>query len=103
MAFQIFLFLLVVCLLLSLARLGRLDWFPDRASLLTRNGQAHDAPLLHLGPRTQNLAHSVIHSLRELLAPGCLPLFTSDGLNLYFYAARGPFWTLARGRSPRTA
>ena len=32
MAFQLFLFLLVVCLLLALARLGRLDWFPDRAS-----------------------------------------------------------------------
>ncbi len=32
MAFQIFLFLLVVCLLLSLARLERLDWFPPRPS-----------------------------------------------------------------------
>ena len=36
-------------------------------------------PVLHLGPRTQNAAHSVIHSLRHILAPGCLPLFTSDG------------------------
>ena len=43
-------------------------------------------PVLHLGPRTQNAAHRVIHSLRLSLAPGCLPLFTSDGLNLYFYA-----------------
>jgi hypothetical protein len=25
-------------------------------------------PVLHLGPRTQNAAHAVIHSLRELLA-----------------------------------
>ena len=32
------------------------------------------------------MAHLLIHSLRQLLAPGCLPLFTSDGLNLYFYA-----------------
>jgi hypothetical protein len=32
MAFQIFLFLLVACLLLSLARLGRLGWFPLRSS-----------------------------------------------------------------------
>jgi transposase-like protein len=39
-------------------------------------------PVLHLGPRTQDAAHSVIHSLRHILAPGCLPLFTSDGLNL---------------------
>jgi hypothetical protein len=44
-------------------------------------------PVLHLGPRTQKAAHSVIHSLRHLLAPGCLPLFTSDGLHLYLYAA----------------
>ncbi len=39
-------------------------------------------PVLHLGPRTQNVAHRVIHSLRQALAPGCLPLFTSDGLIL---------------------
>jgi hypothetical protein len=48
-------------------------------------------PVLHLGPRTQNAAHTVINSLRHILAPGCLPLFTSDGLNLYFYALPGPF------------
>jgi IS1 family transposase len=48
-------------------------------------------PVLHLGPRTQNAAHKVIHSLRQLLAPGCLPLFTSDGLNLYFYALTAHF------------
>jgi hypothetical protein len=35
-------------------------------------------PVLHLGPRTQPMAHRVIHSLRQLLAPGCIPLFTSD-------------------------
>jgi IS1 family transposase len=48
-------------------------------------------PVLHLGPRTQNMAHRVIHSLRQLLAPGCLPLFTGDGLNLYFYALTASF------------
>jgi hypothetical protein len=37
-------------------------------------------PVLELGPRTQHMAHQLIHSLRKLLAPGCLPLFTSDGL-----------------------
>jgi IS1 family transposase len=25
-------------------------------------------PVLHLGPRTQNVAHRVIHSLRQILA-----------------------------------
>jgi IS1 family transposase/transposase-like protein len=48
-------------------------------------------PVLELGPRTQTMAHQLIHSLRERLAPGCLPLFTSDGLNLYFYALTAHF------------
>ncbi|HEX6478916.1 MAG TPA: hypothetical protein VF043_08720 [Ktedonobacteraceae bacterium] len=48
-------------------------------------------PVLHLGPRTQHMAHLLIHSLRERLAPGCLPLFTSDGLNLSFYALTAHF------------
>jgi IS1 family transposase len=48
-------------------------------------------PVLKLGPRTQHMAHRVIHSLRQILAPGCLPLFTSDGLNLYFYALTAHF------------
>jgi transposase-like protein/IS1 family transposase len=48
-------------------------------------------PVLQLGPRTQNMAHTVIHSLRESLVHGCLPIFTSDGLNLYFYALTAHF------------
>ncbi len=48
-------------------------------------------PVLQLGPRTQNMAHTVIHSLRRSLAPGCLPLFTSDGLNVYFSALTAHF------------
>jgi transposase-like protein len=48
-------------------------------------------PVLHLGPRTQIMAHRVIHPLRQLLTPGCIPLFTSDGLNLYFYALTAHF------------
>ncbi len=62
-------------------------------------------PVLHLGSRTQNAAHMVIHSLRQILAPGCLPLFTSDGLNLYFYALTAHFghWLTGsrRGRNVR--
>ncbi len=57
-------------------------------------------PVLHLGLRTQDAAHRVIHSLRHILAPGCLPLFTSDGLNLYFYALTAHFgdWRQVRRR-----
>jgi hypothetical protein len=47
------------------------------------------------------MAHRLIHRLREHLAPGCLPLFTSDGLNAYFYALTAHFgqWIKAAGRS----
>ncbi len=57
-------------------------------------------PVLSLGPRTQHVAHTVIHSLRQILAPSCLPLFTSDGLNLYFYALTAHFghWLSMRRR-----
>jgi len=57
-------------------------------------------PVLHLGPRTQGVAHLLIHSLRQILAPGCLPLFTSDGLNVYFYALTAHFghWREVRRR-----
>ena len=62
-------------------------------------------PVLQLGPRTQHMAHQLIHSLRQLLAPGCIPLFTSDGLNLYFYALTAHFgqWleVVHRGRNVR--
>jgi hypothetical protein len=62
-------------------------------------------PVLQLGPRSQPMAHRVIHSLRQHLAPGCLPLFTSDGLNLYFYALTAHFghWLTGscRGRRVR--
>jgi hypothetical protein len=47
------------------------------------------------------MAHTVIHSLRQILAPGSLPLFTSDGFNLSFSAALRSCWTLAPGGSER--
>lgn len=57
-------------------------------------------PVLHLGARTQTAAHHVVHELHERLAPGCVPLFTSDGLILYFYALTAHFgeWIAAAGR-----
>ncbi len=60
-------------------------------------------PVLQFGPRTQHMAHLVIHSRRQILAPGCLPVFTSDGLNVYFYALTAHFgqWlqVVRRGRN----
>ena len=57
-------------------------------------------PVLHLGPRTPHAAHPVMHSLRHLLAPGCVPLFTSDGFNLSFSASPSSCWTVAPGGEP---
>jgi IS1 family transposase/transposase-like protein len=48
-------------------------------------------PVLHLGPRTQQSAHAVVHALVAVLAPGCVPVVTSDGLALYYYALTAHF------------
>jgi IS1 family transposase len=60
-------------------------------------------PVLQLGARTQASAHAVVHALHQQLAPGCLPVFTSDGLNLYFYALTAHFgqWVIVPGRRAR--
>jgi IS1 family transposase/transposase-like protein len=62
-------------------------------------------PVLQLGPRTQNAAHTLIHSVQQILAAGCIPLFTSDGLIWYFYALTAHFgqWLVGhrRGRTVR--
>jgi hypothetical protein len=36
------------------------------------------------------MAYALLHALTLVLAPGCLPVFTSDGLDLYFYATLAP-------------
>jgi IS1 family transposase len=60
-------------------------------------------PVLYLGARTQDAAHRVVHDLHERLAAGCLPIFTSDGLNQYFYALTAHFgqWIGGVGRRAR--
>jgi IS1 family transposase len=60
-------------------------------------------PVLQLGARTQNAAHTVVHDLRRRLASGCLPAFTSDGLTLYFYALTAHFgqWVATVGHRAR--
>lgn len=60
-------------------------------------------PVLHLGARTQTAAHSFIHDVHQRLAPSCLPVFTSDGLNLYFYALTAHFgqWVATVGQRTR--
>jgi IS1 family transposase/transposase-like protein len=55
------------------------------------------------GPRTQALAQTLIHALVRTLAPGRVPLFTSDGLDLYGYALTAHFgqWVEIAGRVKR--
>src|SRR5262249_9756813 len=55
------------------------------------------------GARTQDAAHAVVHTLRLRLARDCIPVFTSDGLNLYFYALTAHFgqWLAGVGRRGR--
>jgi IS1 family transposase len=57
-------------------------------------------PVLHLGARTQAAAHATVHALHQRLAPGCIPVFTSHGLNLYFYALTAHFgqWVATVGQ-----
>jgi IS1 family transposase len=48
-------------------------------------------PALQLGSRTLDLAHALVHAVCLTLAPGCVPVCTSDGLKLYFYALTAHF------------
>ena len=54
-------------------------------------------PVLKIGPRTMNLAYSVVHELNQMLQPGCIPIFSSDGLKLYFYALTAHFGSWRQG------
>jgi IS1 family transposase len=60
-------------------------------------------PTLHLNVRTQEAAQLVVHDLHGRLAPGCIPVCTSDGLNHYFYALTAHFgqWVTGVGRRAR--
>ncbi len=59
--------------------------------------------VLQVGPRTQAMAHRVVHELCSYLAPGCVPLFSSDGLDHYFYALTAHFglWCQQLGAQKR--
>ncbi len=49
------------------------------------------APVLKFGPHTMDLAYAVVHDLYQILLLGCVPIFTSDGLKLFFYALTAHF------------
>ena len=45
----------------------------------------------------------LIHGMKQVLAENCLPIFTSDGLKMYFYALTAHFgyWFPQEGRRKR--
>jgi transposase-like protein len=45
----------------------------------------------HVGKRTQADAHRLVHRVKAVLAAECVPVFTSDGLQQYFYALTAHF------------
>ena len=55
--------------------------------------EAHSKPVLglHIGGRTLADACTLVHQLMQTLAPRCLSVFTSDGLNHYYYALTAHF------------
>ncbi len=57
----------------------------------------------HLGPRTQASAHAMIHSLIRVLTPGCIPIFTHDGLYLYIYSLTAHFGTWIQNRASKNS
>ena len=56
-------------------------------------------PVIQLGPRSLDMAMAVVHGLRRSMQPDCSPVFTTDGLKLYFYALTAHFggWSLPDG------
>jgi IS1 family transposase/transposase-like protein len=57
-------------------------------------------PTFHLGPRTTEAAMQFVHQVTQVLAPGCVPAFTTDGLRAYFYALTAHFgqWRCRAGQ-----
>jgi hypothetical protein len=57
-----------------------------------------------LGARSQLLAHQLAYDVAKRLVSDCLPVFSSDGLALYFYALTAHFgaWVQAANARRRT-
>lgn len=49
---------------------------------------------LSVAPRNQQSAHALLHEVKQRLDKDCIPVFSSDGLRMYFYAitAHYGFW-----------
>jgi len=59
-------------------------------------------PVIQVGGRTQEMAFHIVHELKGRLRPGCVPVFSTDGLRHYFYALTAHFgrWEKTEGKKP---
>ncbi len=58
---------------------------------LATDAQTKLIPAMHVGGRTKDDGFALVHDLKQRLAPGCVPAFTTDGLRSYFYAITAHF------------
>jgi IS1 family transposase len=77
-------------------RLGRRVWVWTAEDALRKTWLAW-----HVGGRAQADAHRLIHRVKGVLAMGCVPVFTRDGLQQYFYALTAHFGTWESEAGPR--
>jgi IS1 family transposase len=58
---------------------------------------------IDVGDRTRAMAQSVVHQVVQVLAPGCVPLFLTDGFKEYITALLAHFgqWRQPERRQPR--
>jgi IS1 family transposase len=67
-------------------RLGRRVWV-----WTAQDAQSKAWLAWHVGGRARTDAHQLIHRVKAVLAVDCVPVFTSDGLQQYFYALTAHF------------
>lgn len=58
-------------------------------------------PVMRLGLRTLEMATGVVHELCERMPSGSMPIFTNDGLKLYYYALTAHFGHWVQGEGLR--
>jgi IS1 family transposase len=56
-------------------------------------------PVLQIAARSQQMAYSVVHELKSRMKADCVPVFSTDGLQHYYYALTAHFgeWIVRAG------
>ena len=49
-------------------------------------------PVIQVGGRTQEMAYQVVHELKGRLRPGCVPVFSTDGLKTLLLRINSTLW-----------